>query len=259
MTVLPNAPLIEAIFEIKWGDIQQPSPNEHRYEEKLSNSQLLPGQLSSVASSKGYPFTETLTNNPPLPFLPRFRYRNSITSWPCFQLGTGIFTVNQIKEGYSGHVFKDSVIQGLQMLEAVLPNSLASLPLISIELKYQDGMSSERKVTREFIQSSLNFEVTPPPQLLDHPNCDEQSFACNRFEVESKLTIPKGSLKISMDKAIISGKEGILLTSSVLSLRSELDSGIKIALLSEWFDESHSLLKHTFDQIFTDKAHKGFS
>ena len=99
MSVLENAPLIEAIFELRWGEL---SPGNFSYTDEESS--MLPLHISIAASKHGFDFIET-QSNPPFPFFVTHRFRKSENSWPCIQLGTGIFTVNQVNDNYNWEEF----------------------------------------------------------------------------------------------------------------------------------------------------------
>jgi len=94
MSKLPNAPLIEVIFELRW-EIKQKSD--------LTKYQYLIGDLYS--SIKGdFPIreslappeipTEILINNP------AHRFRSDKNQYPLVQVGPGLLTLNTTDENY---------------------------------------------------------------------------------------------------------------------------------------------------------------
>lgn len=88
MSKLPNAPLLEVIFELRW----QVTNNSD-----LVKSQYLHGDLFSILKND-YPERETLTppDVPPEVFLnrPTYRFRRRKGGYPLFQVGPGLLTLN---------------------------------------------------------------------------------------------------------------------------------------------------------------------
>lgn len=94
MSKLPNAPLLEVIFELKW----QMTNNSD-----LVKSQYLHGDLFSILKSD-YPERESLTppDVPPEVFVnrPMYRFRKKKNGYPLFQVGPGLITLNCNDDDY---------------------------------------------------------------------------------------------------------------------------------------------------------------
>ncbi len=119
MATLSEAPLIESIIEIRWGEhkIEPNKPVEFKF--SAEDTDFFPGQFHSIANSYGFVFVERINKDVP-PFIPhvvRYRFRRTEGTWPCYQIGLGIFTVNQVNEGYNWGTFKKDILTGLEMLE----------------------------------------------------------------------------------------------------------------------------------------------
>ena len=94
MSKLKNAPLVEVIFEIKWGKTTQ-KEHELLIEFTQEEQSLMPGKFQLHAENVGFSFLEVLKNQPPLPHLVKYRYREKPGSYPLYQLGNGVFAINQ--------------------------------------------------------------------------------------------------------------------------------------------------------------------
>ena len=84
-----KAPLIEAIFEIRWGRKDQNS-----FEYSNNEQSLFPGQISAHASNEGFTEVESFNFGPApsralIPQRITHRFRVGPNTWPCIQLGLG--------------------------------------------------------------------------------------------------------------------------------------------------------------------------
>jgi len=257
MTILENAPLIETIFEVKWGKLNH-DKNGFKYEENLESADFLPGKLSDNLACKGYAYSEKI-NNPAVPFHPRFRYRSAENTWPCFQLGTGIFTVNQIKKNYSGEAFKESIMLGIEALNKSIREGIGALDILSVELEYQDGFEKKLdQTTRLFMEKNLEFNITPPEKLLAHEACIDDSFECNLLAIQNRVSTPKGIIKVSLRNAKISGEDAFVLQSSVQTAENDLPADVNTEYLRNWTDKAHVLLKFAFKNIIKPETYERF-
>lgn len=147
---LKNAPLIEAIFEIKWLP-KSPSklPTDPHYS-------LIIGRLFDRLE-KEYPFHEPLpTAQMPIEIangIVQHRLRKGKNQWPVVQLGPGIFTVNDTAQ-YKWEDFKKRVINGVATLYQVYPNSQADLKVNDLVLRYINAIQFdfERDNIVEFLK-----------------------------------------------------------------------------------------------------------
>jgi uncharacterized protein (TIGR04255 family) len=111
MSKLKNAPLLEVIFELRWKITNQAD---------LSKCQYLNGDLYSLLKND-YQFRESLAPpevpNDLLINSPVHRFRRSANSYPLFQVGPGILTLNTIDEFY---FWDEYFIQCEQLLDTFI-------------------------------------------------------------------------------------------------------------------------------------------
>ena len=101
MPQLSQAPLIEAIFEIRWGSPQPAKGGMVNWNFDDEDTSFFVGQFHGVAKARGYSTVER--PNPTglsIPHVVTHRFRPKPNVWPCYQIGLGIATVNQINDGY---------------------------------------------------------------------------------------------------------------------------------------------------------------
>ena len=87
---LPNKPLVESIFGIRW----TVSENSDNVVDRYHN--LLLGKFQDKIQSE-YPFTEALPSFLPEPisgYAGQYRFRVNENEWPLIQIGPGVITVN---------------------------------------------------------------------------------------------------------------------------------------------------------------------
>jgi uncharacterized protein (TIGR04255 family) len=256
MPLLANAPLVEVIFELRWGKIIRKGD-----EFQLSippEEELLPGQFKSIANTEGFGFYERINAGiPPLPHLVLHRYRPSADSWPCFQLGSGILTVNEVKKGYSWKSFRESVAKGLKFIDRAYPAGLEGLPGFGVELKYQDGFLLEAGETaEEFLRKKIRLGFNPPEKFFENANII-QGMKNNRISFSLSLSGPKGLLSISINQGLINEKPGLIMETTVRSASEDKPAFTKESLHT-WLDRAHDIQKHTFRTLIDPKLHETF-
>jgi hypothetical protein len=72
MSKIENSPLIEAMFELRWGEKQ---PGNFKF--NRDEMDLLPGVFSQAIKQTGYGVTERLPKVPDIPAIPKNRFRKA--------------------------------------------------------------------------------------------------------------------------------------------------------------------------------------
>ena len=247
MTTLSETPLIESIIEIRWGEhkLEPNKPVEFKF--SAEDTDFFPGQFHSVANSYGFVFVEQINKDAPpiIPHIVRYRFRRSEGKWPCYQIGLGIFTVNQVNEGYDWETFKKDILAGLQMLDKGHPVGLRELPVIGIEMRYQDGfLFGGGETSTQFLRNKLKINFQPPEEVLQSSDLAKKVENYNlSFKIPSEN--PKGVLIINLVEGLINGQPGFIMNTIVRSAddmkpRFEMDS------LEVWLEEAHNIQRHAF-------------
>lgn len=252
MPVLNNPPLIEAIFELRWGEI---SPGRFQYHQ--NEESLFAGMFSASAKNKGFVVVENIQNNLSHPMIVSHRFRKQQNTWPCFQVGLGIFTVNQTKEQYSWDSFKNSIEEGLEVFDNTNSSLINSVKdTLSVSLRYQDAFfPDETEVIEQFLEKHFNINFGLPSSFLENSDLNGKHHSVN-FNVEVGLEKPHGVVRITIAKAIINDKPGLIMETTVHSKAKEvIKNDIALADLMEWAEQAHDIQTHAFNTIINPTAY----
>lgn len=256
MAILTQAPLIEAIFELRWGQISRdPTSGGMRFSFSSEDTDFFPGQFHGLVSAEGFATAERVNPDIPMPGLPHtvsYRFRRAPDTWPCYQIGTGIFSANQVNDGYAWKTFKSDILSGLTLLDKGHPSGLSNLPGIGVELRYQDGFLFEQDESpRDFLQAKMEMGFAVPDAFIASANLDEQ-LQGNKIAFHLGVKKPTGILLISLDQASINGKPGFVMNTS---LRSADGAQPELSLkeLEQWLDDAHKIQQHAFSTLISKK------
>ena len=253
MSRLANAPLVEAIFEIRWAKIQKKEDTTIVLNFDKEDINFFPGQFRGVAAKNGFTHVETI-NEGPIPHIVNYRFRKHESTWPCYQIGLGLFTVNQINNGYDWTTFKQDILAGVGMLDDGHPLTLVKLPIIHVELRYQDAFFlDENESPSEFLRTKMNIGFNPPDEFLNVPFLKNNVQGHNvAFHVET--TEPPGLLRFEIVQAVINGRKGFAMNTIMRSRLTKLN----VDMVSEWLERAHTTQKHAFETLINPTYLKSF-
>jgi len=259
MPAIKNAPLVEAIFEIRWG-----SKGQNSFEFSQDEQSLLPGKVDAFAAEAGFPLSEPIgapagPNNIGLPQRISYRFRPGENQYPCLQLGMGIFTVNQLESGYSWNSFLSSIKDGVKILLKANPGRLARLPdSACLALRYQDAFypSDEGCTSQAFIVKHFNVDASLPDNFLGDNRLNPSKSDLS-FKISTDVKEPEGRITVFITDAIISGKRGLLMETIVESPIGNFSlNSISENHVTDWCEKAHQLQKHAFETLIKPSAYK---
>src|SRR5712691_9461333 len=138
-TQLPNAPLVEAVFEMRWA-LQGPPgvPTLLHTDPGFLQTQEA---FSARAAKIGFPARRDMTQGPEMPgghTISRRFFPLPEVGFPILQIGPGIFATNQSTE-YDWENFRKQALQGVRAVLESYP-ALPNFPMnpIYLELRYVD-------------------------------------------------------------------------------------------------------------------------
>lgn len=256
MTILPDAPLIEVIAEIRWGSIQSESAESVEIHFTEQERDFFPGQFKSVAKDNGFEYLETINKGIPLPHIVSYRFRKEPNTWPCYQIGKGIFTVNQINDGYEWETFKQDFINGLNFLDKSYPSEgLKSIHAMGIELRYQDAfLFEDGECSADFIRNKLNLGFSPPDELFKFDNI-KNTPAQNGISFVLQCEKPLGVLIVNIKEGKINGIPGLVVETTVRS-NDDNKPDFNLEALSSWIEDAHDVQRHSFQSVINPIAYK---
>jgi len=249
MATLANAPLIEAIFELRWGTLGEEQTGGRLITFQRDEGELLPGALKAELAKVGFHQHELVNPQlPPVPHLVRHRYRAAENKWPCYQLGLGVFTANQVNEGYQWEAFRKAILAGLECLGNVFPGALKEMPVLGFELRYQDGFFfQEDEGSLAFLENKLQIRLDIPKAFCDSSDVEGRARA-HQLEFSLKTKNPKGILATHLLQAHINGRKGMVMNTVVRSADEDLPAR-DMDSISTWLTAAHSLQSHAFETI----------
>ncbi len=252
---LQKAPLIEAIFELRWrpvvGDRNEDFPSRHHAYD-LSSFLFT---LAHCLREAGFSYTEHLTPEftPPIAHQLRTRYRQEKSSYPCIQIGDGIFTVNQINDEYKWGTFKSTILDALEIFARARDENR---PLVEprASLQYIDGISTDN--FSEFIAEETRLVAEVEPELegalegLEKLQCQSVSFG-------SELTNPAGShLFISAEPTLVNDQKSALIRYQIGGPLDGAPLSTGTEEITAWLETAHKVLHNSFVETFTKNAYE---
>ncbi|MBZ0104656.1 MAG: TIGR04255 family protein [Sulfuricella denitrificans] len=265
MTTFASPPLIEAIFELRWGNPTISEGILRRVEFSKEDQQFFIGQFHGVAKSRGFSHVERINQSDAdspvsmalFPHVVSYRFRRAQDTWPCYQIGLGVFTVNQVNEGYEWKQFKAAIIEGLGALDSGHPNKLSGLNPIGVELRYQDGFYFDPGESAiDFLRNKLNINFSTPKGILDLGKSGGQ-LEGNHLEFSLSLDKPQGVLISDTQQALINGRPGFVMNTIVRST-DEFTPPFEINSLESWLEDAHDIQRAAFDAVINEAYAKSF-
>jgi uncharacterized protein (TIGR04255 family) len=254
MNKVENAPLLEAVFELRWGEVQ-PGSFEYTQDEQ----QLFPGKFSAAALEKQYGIVKYLQNDnaPKLPYIISHRFFKEEMKWPCVQIGLGIFTVNQVNEGYAWDTFKESIAEGLEVITKADTAKLENIKNTGvIILRYQDAFyPSESETIEHYLEEHFNVSVKLPNAFREN-DCLGDTLNGVNVNLVLPSTTPEGSVRIMIANALMNDKPGLMMETLVESkLKKVLEEGDHIMSILNWSESAHDIQRHAFDTLIESSAY----
>jgi uncharacterized protein (TIGR04255 family) len=240
MSKLPNAPLIEVIFELRW---------QIKDKEDIQIYQYLIGDLYSSIKDK-FSFREPLF---PGGFPPEFsinnpahRFRTEKNGYPLVQIGPGVLTLNTTDDSYYWEEFykwsKDLLTNFLNIFpkhKQLFKSNLLYIDFFPFNFIDNDAL--------EFVNK--NFDISISQGFLKKPG--------NPYHIdvgyyyETKV----GNLSVTLKKGKSTDhKDGILMQSSIQN-QNELS---ELQAILDWLEGAHEFSSQLFKDITKGSLYKSF-
>ena len=263
-TRLPNAPLAEVVFEMRWG--LQGEAEAHPLLQVDPGYSLLADQFTHAARKAGFPVMKELhsVHEVTAHSVVRRFYRAQDRNFPLWQIGPGIFAVNDSSQ-YKWDQFKKMALRATDVLLSSYPKmkSFALRP-IHLELRYIDIFDQELVGTvdlLEFARGATHFDLSLPAFLAE-----KQQFSrplSGRFVFEVPLKRMRGTtLRIDFGsgqragEAIVRLESKVLTTGETVPTLSRRDTFKK--RLSAWLEGAHDVTSPLFRAIVRPEVMKKF-
>jgi len=240
MSKLPNAPLLEVVFELTW---------DNRNKNELKDFQYLHGDLYSKLKHK-YPNRISLVP-PEVPYEVLIKkvvhqFRKSKNGYPLFQVGPGILTLNTIDDEYYWEIFYNNASELLNTFIDVNPfdenknyhpnlNYYDFFPFDFENHNVYDYLNEKFNIT--FKQNFLNVEVNP-----------------NGLNIGFYYKTSLGNINVNFRRGKAHNRDGIVLQTKLLGQAYKLN---KEALLY-WLSEAHKFCSETFKNLTEGELYESF-
>jgi uncharacterized protein (TIGR04255 family) len=251
---LKNAPLVEAIVELRWDPTGNAAPD-------LGYSMLL-GRLSGLLG-KQYPESEPTPNAAaPLAMAAEMhmvlhRFRAAKDGWPLVQVGPTVFTINETEAyDWEGN-FRQRAIDAIELLFKAIEKP-ESIRVKSLLLRYIDGIQYdwEKGSLLGFLKKDLKTQIGLPPSLFRETGVEVLPAGLD-FRCTFRCASPKGLAHLRFASGQAHGANALVMETMVQSLAPdlpELPTGFQA-----WLDAAHEIPSTWFKRLTTGRLHDGFS
>jgi uncharacterized protein (TIGR04255 family) len=248
MAKLPNAPLQEVIFEVRWA--LQLSEEKKQWGDL--EFELASGRLSTILEHELPVYRRIVGSNIPEQFLfyrVVHQYWKAEQVWPVIQLGPGIFTINCTDEWYDWEInFFPFIKRGIQWLTQAYRKPLqfefASLRYVDgINIKDFGGLGSG---WQEFIGKHFNFSFN---NLFNTKGNQKQIQINQVFELEDQ-----SALQIQISDGLKKNELALIWQTTILKKQSYTSEQ-----LVEWADKSHMILHNLFEEMLKPETYACFN
>jgi len=244
-----DAPLVEAVFEVRWGTPVSSNQGIPEFKFDEEDSTLFAG-LFRAAAKADFPIYRKINElvPPNFPYVVKHQFWSANNGWPCLQIGLGILTVNQVNNGYIWKSFKSTCLKALEYLDKAHHLQLAGIPGIGVELRYQDAFPlKDGEGDSDFVSKRAQITVVTPDAFLKSPSL-QPVVSDHHIMFAVPVVIPKGVLLNQLDRGQVGGKAAFIQTTTVRSADA-LRPDFNLASLATWLEQAHAVQKHAYETL----------
>lgn len=239
---LRNAPLVEALVELKWA-LNKDSEVEPLRD--LSYPTIIGLLYNEV--KKEYPFIERLPQSLfPVELItttPTHRFRSGENEWPLIQIGPGIATLN-FTTTYNWESFRNASISFINALTSSY-ESAATIPpsLQQITLRYINAIPFQftSQDVLEFLQNKLHI-VVQFPTIMTESLGNSQTEHLN-LQVDYHIVKPVGIGALSIGRGVKQGNSALVWDLAIASFNDDVPISSQFA---QWLSDAHKVLENWF-------------
>lgn len=239
---LQNAPLVEALLELKWALHQDSEAAPLRDLAYPTIIGLLYGQVKN-----DYPFIERLPQSilpaEVIPSLPTHRFRKGENEWPLIQIGPGIATLN-FTVSYSWETFQSAALRLANDFMSSYESAVTNPPLLQqITLRYINAIPFQFKDqdVYDFLESKLHVILQFPTMMTESLSNGQTEYL--NLQVNYRLAKPAGIGALTIGRGEKQGKPTLVWDLAIASFGTDVPN---LTGLSSWLSEAHSVLQNWF-------------
>lgn len=252
--ILKNKPLAEAIFELRW-DLEERTPGM-----KIDpHYKLLIGRLYDKVSGQ-YPFHERLPAasipDDMAGYIVQHRFRKGEAEWPLVQVGPGIITVNDT-EGYTWKDFEKRIVEAVDVLFEVYPESKDTLKVNRVLLRYIDAVAFdyESDDVFAFLGEQMKTKIGLCEKLFEGTRVERVPSSLDlRFSFESAE--PKGAIYLRFGRGRARESDALVWETMV---QSASEDAPKVPdEIADWATKAHNLTDDWFFKLIEGELQRRF-
>lgn len=240
---LPNKPLVEAIFELRWNIKQGPDPTTGsdpgfqillgRFYDKVSHS------FPEIVNLPAAQIPEEM-----VAFTVRQQFRTAPNQWPVVQLGPGIMTVNET-QGYTSDGFKACVQRCVGALFESYPANLAELRPRQLSLRYVNAVPYDKQPGEvlNFLRENLHTDIVIDPLLYEESAGGVQPPIGLNLNLSFPVPALAASISTSFSTGLSSGKKAIVWQ---LTAQTAGEPPNDPSSIDTWVSSLHALIEQWF-------------
>jgi uncharacterized protein (TIGR04255 family) len=215
---LGNKPLVEAIFELRWGltPQQQGMPIDPGFRIFLGRYyDQVKAEYPVVVDLPSSTVPEEIT-----PHQVRHQFRKAQDDWPVTQIGPGIMTVNETS-GYLWDTFHPRLQAAIEAVYAAYPREIAAFHPMRGSLKYVDAIEYNPETSPApllaYLRSHLHTGIDIEPLLFKKNAADREAPIGLNLTVAYPLSKPPGIIQLTIALGKREDRPSIILDTTVLS------------------------------------------
>jgi uncharacterized protein (TIGR04255 family) len=261
-TIFGNAPLVEIIAELRWGEapqivtdtpgriVQLPTltVNSTRVEEFFMRFGGEIYQLGFNSAERIVP-----AGFPLIPFQPVYRYRKGggSSSPELFQVGSGLFSANAIPPYKSWDSFVPILERGIDALLRARDEADRATPFAGVSLRYIDAFGSEFTEGRSvgaFLTEVLGISIGLPPAISKHIRPGDS------VKPLIHLSVPLSNnmvMNLRVAEGLVNNVSAIILDTTVAATT---EVSAERLLVMDALNSAHSVIHETF-MALTEAIH----
>jgi uncharacterized protein (TIGR04255 family) len=261
---LPNAPLSEVVFELRWElEGAESVPIQLRRDPAYP---LLAYQFAEEAKRHGFPIQRDLSGQQPSPLGHSIQYRYfraADVPFPLWQIGPGIFAYNESTD-YEWNSYRESLQQALNALLTSYPKTKAfRMRPIHLELRYVDVFDHDllgHTDLEKFLQrdTTLSIDIN---DFFYRDNFDGPFVG--RLDIRRRLKTDRDSyFNMVVSTGESDGRTALILISKVFKQSDNMDLGNQarfiLGRILKWTDIAHDLTHNFFWDLIGDELMRKF-
>lgn len=251
---LDNAPLVEALLELKWALGQ----DDNTIPQRDPAYPTIIGLLYNLVNGD-YPYIEALqqASFPAefIPHLPTHRFRTSENEWPLLQIGPGISTLNYTAS-YNWESFHAAALKLATNLMTSYRNVVSKPPrLHQATLRYINAIPFEftNQDVCSFLKNKLHVTLEFPALINETlGSCKPEHL---NLQVRYRIAKPSGMGTLNIGRG---EKKGVSTLVWDLALSSIDADSPDLSDLTPWLNDAHSILKSWFLTLVQGEMLEGF-